>query len=483
MKHSTLRSVLTNASHLGAARFFNVAARTLYVVVLARLLGPELYGLFAYTQAWYISFIPITALGGLFLFNRNEKPDRDYIRSILPLTLAMRFSLVVIVAVTCGVSGWLIESDPEIRALLALFTVALLTRAVSGVMNQLFVFYEEAQIVLRQEALFRSLELAAGISVLMAGGGIFELGLVHTASWALQAVRAVVFAHKIEPLHLRFAWAEIFHIIASRGLAAGLGTALLTWLVQGPLVLSRHSSVLAPHLGDIALTLQAFSIAAIAPMAVTAAAYPVLVRSIAREDSKDVTYVAAMCRATILFGAFAGLSGFALGPAVVTWLLGDNFALAGELLGYSMWLIIPHVIASSAGPLLIVRGLYGAQLWRAVFGVGSMVISFPYFVDWLGPLGVILSAGLGLSLSAVTQMTFLVRTNKLDLNLAITRPSLAAGVSLAVYLALEGLFGPVWALVGGLLALLASTLAFAVFTAQERRAVLVRIREMRSSQS
>lgn len=479
MNNSTIRSVLTNAGHLGAARFFNVAARTLYVIVLARLLGPELYGLFAYTQAWYLSFIPITTLGGLFLFSRNEKPDLDYIRTILPLTLALRFSLVVVVAVTCGVAGWLLESDPEIRNLLLLFTFALLTRAVSGVMNQLFVFYEEAQIVLRQEALFRSLELAAGITALMAGGGIFELGLVHTASWTLHAVRSVVFAHKIEPLRLRFAWAEIFHILATRGLAAGLGTALLTWLVQGPLVMARHFAALAPYLGDIALALQAFSIAAIAPMAVTAAAYPVLVRSIAREDNKDVTYVAAMCRASILYGAVAGLTGFALGPAVVTAMLGDRFALAGDLFGYAMWLIIPHVIAASAGPLLVVRGQYGAQLWRAIFGVGSMLISFPYCVEWLGPSGVLLSAGLGLCLSAATQMTFLMRTNKLNLNLAITRPSLAAVASLAIYLALEGQFGPLWGLLGGLFTLIVSTLALSVFTAQERRAVMVRLRDFR----
>lgn len=477
MNNATLKSVLKNAGHLGAARFFNVAARTLYVVVLARQLGPELYGLFAYTQAWYLSFIPITALGGLFLFARNQKPDREYIRAILPLTLALRFTLVVVVAISCGVIGWFIESNPEIRALIALFTVALLARAVSGVMNQLFVFYEEANIVLRQEALFRSLELAVGITVLLAGGGIFELGLVHTVSWALQAARAVVFANGIEPLHLRFAWGEIFRIIASRGLAAGLGSALLTWLVQGPLVMSRHSTALAPNLGDIALALQAFSIASIVPMAVTAAAYPVLVRSIARDDNKDVTYVAAMCRATILFGAFAGLMGFALGPPFVAALLGEKFVLAGELLGYAMWLIVPHVIASSAGPLLVVRGLYGAQLWRAIFGVGSMVISFPYCVDWLGPAGVMLSAGLGLCLSAITQMTFLMRTQKLNLNLAVTRPSLAAAASLAIYLALEGQFGPAWGLAGGLLTLIASTLALSVFSAQERRAVWGRLRE------
>lgn len=480
MKPSSLKSLLTNASHIGAARFFNVISRTVYVLVIARVLGPELYGLFAYSQAWYMAFMPATALGGLFLFSRDKKPDQAHVEEILPLTLALRLSLSIIVSVSCATVGLMIEDNPEVRILFGMFTVALMARAISGVANQLFNFYEVSHLMLSQGMLFRSIELALGITVLLAGGGIIELGLVHTVSWCLQAARAVIVANRIKAIRLRFAWLEMFKILATRGMVAGVGTALMTWMVQGPLIMARHSADLEPSLGQLALSIQAFAIASIAPLAVSTAVYPMLVRSIAREDGKDMTYVSGMWRATVLFGSTAGLTGLAMGPWLADFLLGNQFALTGELVGISLWLIIPHVIASSAGPLLSVRGRYAAQLWRALLGVTVMAISFPYLTGWLGPAGAIASAGLGLTTSAITQISFLTRIGTINLKRAILKPLLAGMLGLLAYHALADIAGEPIRLAASLTLLAVATLVLGIFTPGERAAFLERLRHLRS---
>jgi O-antigen/teichoic acid export membrane protein len=41
----------------------NQVLRLAYVFVLARLLGPELYGMLAYCNAWYLSLLPLSGLG------------------------------------------------------------------------------------------------------------------------------------------------------------------------------------------------------------------------------------------------------------------------------------------------------------------------------------------------------------------------------------------------------------------------------------
>lgn len=480
MKPQSLKSLLTNAGHIGGARLFNVLGRALYVVVLARLLGPEFYGLFAYSQAWYLSFLPATALGGLFLFSRDRKPDADEVREVLPLTLALRFSITVVVAIICTSAGLIIEDNPEVRILFVMFSVALIARATSQIMDQLFNYYEKSQFMLRQELLFRSMELAAGITVLLAGGGLIEIGLVHTTVWVLQAARSVRIAHRIKPLHVHFVWKKMLSILIRRGFAAGVGSALVVWMVQGPLILARHTSGLENHLGQIALAMQAFAIASIAPMSINAAVYPMLIRSIAREDGKDMTYLSGMFRATILFGTVAGLTGVVLGPWFVDMLLGESFAVTGTLVGVALWLIIPSVIATSATPLLQLRGLYAAQLWRAALGVAAMAVSFSFLADRLGPAGVIIAAGIGLSVSALTQVLFLSRAGDIDLTHSILRPLLASSAAVAAYGGMTYAAGPAWGLCAGLFGLVTASRALSVFSAGERAAFLQRLRHLRA---
>lgn len=480
MKPSSLKSLLTNASHIGGARLFNVLGRAVYVVVLARLLGPEFYGLFAYSQAWYLSFLPATALGGLFLFSRDRKPDEDEVREILPLTLALRFSLTIVIAIICASAGLAIEDNPDVRILFVMFSVALIARATSQIMDQLFNYYEVSQFMLRQEVLFRSLELAVGISVLLAGGGLVEIGLVHTTAWCLQAARSVRIANRIEPLHVHFVWKKMLSILVHRGFAAGVGSALVVWMSQGPLILARHTAGLENHLGQIALAMQAFMIASIVPMSINAAVYPMLIRSIARDDGKDMTYLSGMFRATILFGTVAGLAGVVLGPWFIDALLGESFAVTGTLIGVALWLVIPNVIATSATPVLQVRGLYAAQLWRAALGVAAMAVSFSYLTGWLGPAGVIISAGVGLCVSALTQVLFLSRAGDIDLTHSILRPLLASSAAVAAYGGASYAAGPIWGLCAGLAALIAASWALNVFSAGERAAFLQRLKHLRA---
>ena len=48
---------------LSAARLFTLITRGCYIIVLARYLGPELYGIFSYGQALYLVFLFVASLG------------------------------------------------------------------------------------------------------------------------------------------------------------------------------------------------------------------------------------------------------------------------------------------------------------------------------------------------------------------------------------------------------------------------------------
>ena len=82
-------AVLASASQLGAARLLNFSVRAVYLALLARLLGPELYGLLAYGHSWYNAFVPITALGlGASLSLRIADDRGDAAQAIADVLLA-----------------------------------------------------------------------------------------------------------------------------------------------------------------------------------------------------------------------------------------------------------------------------------------------------------------------------------------------------------------------------------------------------------
>ena len=64
------RSIAGNAAALVAARVLPRLVQVGYVILLARRVGPELYGLFAYTQSWYLTLLPLTSFGLYVLLAR-----------------------------------------------------------------------------------------------------------------------------------------------------------------------------------------------------------------------------------------------------------------------------------------------------------------------------------------------------------------------------------------------------------------------------
>ena len=61
-----------------------------YVVLLAKILGADLYGLFNYGLSWYLVFIPLSALGIDVIIVRGIGRDRDRASRLVGQTLALR---------------------------------------------------------------------------------------------------------------------------------------------------------------------------------------------------------------------------------------------------------------------------------------------------------------------------------------------------------------------------------------------------------
>ncbi len=477
MKFSGIKSIAVNAGYLTAARVLTQVVRIFYVIVLARYLGPEIYGLFAYGQSWYMAFFPLTVLGLGIVLIREVGRDRGRGAAVVEQTLAVRIVLSIAAAVACGFIGWMLNDDPTARRLLLVFSLALAGRGLATWAEQVFSAYEVSRLTLRQEAVFRPLEVALGLSVLALGGGAVAVAGVHAAVWWAQAARGWLIVHtSVVPARPRWRWDRVAPLLA-QGLPLFLFALFFTWLLQGPLVMFRHLADNPNDLGQLALAIQAFYALCAVPWSIGLSALPVLSRATVRQDGKDVLFASAMARIAILFGALAGLSAMALGPWLVEALFGDSYVLAGRLLGPALWLLVPMTAGTAAAQVLVAQGRLVSQALCAVTGAGVMTALMFALNATMGPGGALAATGAGLSIWALSLIAVLAQGSAFKLGHSILKPGAATLLALAVYLGLMLLSVATWLAFAAALATLASVAAaLRVIAPEEVAAILAAIR-------
>jgi len=445
-----------------------------YVVALARVLGPDLYGLFAYGQSWYMAFLPLTAFGLAGILSREIGRDRKAGSTIVANTISIRILTSAIGAFACGAMGWFIESDVMMRQLLLIFSLALAGRAGASWAEQVFVAYESSHLVLAQEALFRPLEVVVGLTVLIFDGGVIGIVLLHAIVWWLQAIRGIWLVHRrLVRLRLGKSWKELSQMLR-RGAPICTGAVLGSWLMQGPLVLYRYTDTTDTNLGQLAVAMQALAILAIIPWSIGSSALPILSRAADRGDGKDQLFVEGMTRLGFLFAATAGLIGMTLGPWLIGLVFGAKYTLAGTLLGPVLWLLAPLTVATSASQVILARGLYKTSAICAFIGATGLTASLPSLTTAFGPLGPIIATGIGMTLWATALLVAVNTSGGLSWELTIARPFLVVVAASGGYLLFVNAI-PWFALLVSLL-LLALGAWYVILAANERAMLLALLR-------
>jgi O-antigen/teichoic acid export membrane protein len=471
-----LRSLAANTGYLFAARTLANILRAAYVVALARAFGPELYGTLAYGQSWYGLFVPLTALGFAAVLSRETGHDRVRGQALAVRMLALRGPLILLAAILCAGIGWAVNTEPEVRWLLYIFSLALVGRATVTIAEDIFAAFEISHLTFRQEAMFRPAEVGLGLAILAAGGGMFAIAALHAAAQIIQGARGLLLVHRHVGLaRVPIVWPAMGKLLA-KALLAGVAGMVATWLLQGPLVLYAQSTVDKTGVGQLALVLQALVLLCNLPWAIGRAALPVLSGAKARRDGSGARYAEALLRLAFMLAAALGLAGMAMGPWLMESVFGAGYTVAGTILGPALWLLLPLTAATALNPLLMVRERYGAAGLSALAGAGAMIAAVPALSMSMGPAGAIAGAGAGLGLWALCLLAVAGRREGIAMGLAVIRPGIIAAAGLGAYLAMTDMeAGPVWSLALAWLVLLFAGVGLCV-TPDERRALWARAR-------
>ena len=459
-------SIARNLTYLLGGRGVYFVTRFIYVVILARILGPQIYGMISYGIAWYLLFIPLTSMGLAVVLSRDVGEDRERGKRTAALTLTLRVVSILVATVAYFILSVWIEDDPSSRLLIFVFSFALMGRSLALWTENVYTAYEVNRYSFWQQSIFRSLEVVLGLVVLMVWREALPVVIIHGLVWCLQAVYGLTMIHRQEfPLRLNRNIPDLYRIFL-QGLPLAGSTFLMAVVYQGPLIFFRHLVPDGNALGQMALAMQVLFVLAQIPSALGSVSLPVLSRAAARQDGKDRIFAETALRFSLFFGTALALLGTVLGPWVIAQIFGKNYVQAGALVGPVMWLLVPSTAGHALVMILMARKLDFQALFCALFGAVLFSLTISELVLKFGAFGAICSAGIGMMMTMTGFILVLRNRLAMDLRASLIKPGLTALAAAGVYHALHA-FGPGLSLPGAFLVLALGGYLFKCLTPQD----------------
>ena len=174
----TRRRVLVGGSLLGASQVIRFGTRAAYIVLLARYLGPEAFGLFNYGVAWYLAFLSLTYLGFDLIISREAWQDDVRSKELLAATLRILLLVTAIAALlSLGLAVFTERGEPAF--ILVLFSLALVGRAVAVWVSFVLIAQNRSGRVLLLEGSCRVGEVLIGSAALILGADLMGVVAIH----------------------------------------------------------------------------------------------------------------------------------------------------------------------------------------------------------------------------------------------------------------------------------------------------------------
>lgn len=379
----------------GGGAFLRLFLQIATQVVLARVLGPEQYGLFAMgvmVMSFSAFFSDIGLAYGLI---QRKQLDETHIRFVFTWQLVLGISVAAVLA---GLSGVLADffREPRVAPLmLALAPLALLQAASAVSLN-----------LLKRELDFKSLQIAQtiayfagyvclGIPLALAGAQVWAL----VAAWAAQSLLSLVLMFRAARHPLR----PLFWHDDARSMGHFGGTVLLTNLTNW-LIGNIDRAVVARMLSSASMGLyaNAYSLVNTPSNTILGFMQPVMYSACAKvqDDPQRIRRAYLMLMAGIALAVMPVFFAMAaVADTLVLALYGERWAGASAVLG-------PIALAM---PLALLWGITTPVLWNSGRATLEFKLQIPLAVLWLA--GALLAVQHSLAVLAWTVFSlFLLRT-------------------------------------------------------------------------
>ncbi len=470
--HTPLRGVLVGAGHLFSARALDTTVRAIYVLLIAHILGLEDYGLFSYGQAYYLSLMWFASFGiDVMLARASARGSSRFARTVQH-TLALRLLVIATLTLVSLAGAWLLHDSQDTSELLSVFAIALLARGISWWANQVLITIGKTKLFLYINTAARSTELLLAVVVLILDANLLALVWLHSLIAVITALVLAVSVHRA-CLPVRPRWNRgVIKAMSYRGQYLSLLLGATNLILLSPLILFAHLDPDPAALGQFALIMQGVFLLANIGWSIGMAALPVLSRD--TDGAFTHRYVRVSIRLGWLLGLMGALAGFSLGPPVVELLLGAQYEVAGDMLGYALLVLAFITWGSTLQQVLLVKQRRSTALVAALAGTVAVVLFAVVLIPRFGVPGGIAALLTGNTVWAATLIGALLFSREIGAWEALAKPGCAAFLILAVYVPLSFL-SPVLAIAVSILFLLPIASLCGVLESDERQWITQRL--------
>lgn len=448
-----IASIASNLTYLLAGSGVYFVTRFLYAVALARVFSPNIYGMINYGIALYLLFIPLTKMGLEIVISRDVGQNRQQGGRTALITFTLRIVSIVLASIAYAVLSWFIEGEPATRLLVFVFSFALIGRSLAMWTENIYAAYEVNSYFLRQQSIFRPMEVLLGLLVVFIWREALLVVVVHGLVWCLEAIYGLAIIHRrILPLRLERNPAELRHVFV-QGLPLGAALLLMALPYQGPLIFFRHLTSVDNSLGQLALAMQVLFMLSQIMLALGSASLPALSRSAVRQDGKDCLFAETTIRFSLFLGTAFALLGMAFGPWLTVKIFGERYIQAGTLVGPVLWLIVPWATGHALARVLMARKLDSQLFFCALAGAVVFSLSIAEAVSRCGIEGAIWSAGTGMSLTTLLIIFVLYGHLPMDFQASLIKPGMTVLLTICGFYFLMQVVNPMLSFLAAFVAL------------------------------
>ncbi len=469
-RHVSSRRLAFGAAASGAVNVFKVGIQLLLLPVMARLLGPEEFGIYALALPT-VSFVALLADGGLGSTLAREPETSSKVWSSAFWLLLIMACALALGASAFGVVLSYLVNQPRLALMIAILSLSIVFLALSVPAGARLMRRRSLGTGAVAELTASIVGAVLAVVLAMKGAGAWSLVFQFLAIYGVRAI--ILNLAAFERPGLEFALSAIRPHMASGGLLVAARLVEYLGRVGENVLLERIFGTAV--LGRFTFANQVSRFAAeTAGNVVWATLY---VQAVTSDRASIVEIHRRLCRllAVALF-PFTMLA-VAAAPELVAWLLGPEWTELAFILRVFLPVSALSIIAVQVGPVLLAIDRFEIHFWCSVaLSVGRVLVMIAAF--WTGLAGAVYGLAAVVLLHFFGLLFFAQAATGCRISpilRGIAGPAISSGLGAAVCLLALQLFTPgaLWTIASMLIGLLAFVACQLVIDRQELREDLV----------
>jgi len=395
MRHLIRIPLFKNVFALVSAQISSRLIRFIYIILIARILGPEEVGIYLYGIALYLGVMSVTQFGQATFLGQRLGYSHHYYRRILSHSFSIVVYVTPLIVVFLLAFVFLTETNTEVRLALTFLVASLLFRAFVNWSQVAGIAMKNVLWILKYELLFRGGEAVVGFIMLYYfAGGLLAVSVVHFLFWGLEAMFIALKMSREHPQSLRLGQNSAYMRLIFK---ASILYCVCLWAEnffhQFSIILLRNLGDFPILLGNYTVAMQCLAVLLIVPFALTQNFLPDLSYAY-RHGQVDKVFPVALKLMTLVVTVLAILA-VAYGSVCMTIVFGKEYGEAPIIFRMLGLVYVPYVLniftlrsltvldarksaAGVWGGMLVLHGL-GMQMGFANYQlyavVGSMFIA------------------------------------------------------------------------------------------------------------